>query len=351
MAKDSSKPQSAARQQFGGDSSTQGPTCIQKLSVATYIYFIPFFIVCNLLCFTNKYSAVLWFLYTIYINLGPGRWASKNGSWPKLCRKLGWWKHCADYFPTELIKTADLDPEQRYIFVVAPHGVVTMFCWPCFDTDATDFSKKFPGIDIHPMTLEINFKIPFMREFLLLHGVVDASKSACLMTLGKGSGQAILLAVGGAQESLLARPGTYDIVLAKRKGFVRIALQTGAQLVPVIGFGENELYHMREVKPGSMRDKLQRFLKAAFGFTLPNAVGTGLFFGSGLMPFKRPLHTVVGAPVEFDPSAALKDYPEAGLDQLVDAYHAQYVAALKQLWNEHKDKYDSGRRKSLDIVE
>jgi hypothetical protein len=68
------------------------------------------------------------------------------------------------------------------------------------------------GIDIHPMTLEINFKIPFMREFLLLHGVVDASKSACLMTLGKGSGQAILLAVGGAQESLLARPGTYDIV-------------------------------------------------------------------------------------------------------------------------------------------
>jgi hypothetical protein len=73
--------------------------------------------------------------------------------------------------------------------------------------------------------------------------------------------------------------------------------------------------------------------------------------GSGLMPFSRPLHTVVGAPVEFDPSAALKDNPEAGLDQLVDAYHAQYVAALKQLWNDHKDKYDSGRRKSLDIVE
>lgn len=62
------------------------------------------------------------------------------------------------------------------------------------------------------MTLEINFRVPFMREFLLLHGVVDASKAACLMTLGKGSGQAILLAVGGAQESLLARPGTYDIV-------------------------------------------------------------------------------------------------------------------------------------------
>lgn len=36
--------------------------------------------------------------------------------------RLSWWNHCADYFPTQLIKTADLDPDGRYIFVVAPHG-------------------------------------------------------------------------------------------------------------------------------------------------------------------------------------------------------------------------------------
>lgn len=28
-------------------------------------------------------------------------------------------------------------------------GIVTMFCWPCFDTDVTDFSKKFPGMSAH----------------------------------------------------------------------------------------------------------------------------------------------------------------------------------------------------------
>jgi hypothetical protein len=39
-----------------------------------------------------------------------------------LACRLSWWKHCADYFPTQLIKTADLDPDGRYIFVVAPHG-------------------------------------------------------------------------------------------------------------------------------------------------------------------------------------------------------------------------------------
>jgi len=33
-----------------------------------------------------------------------------------------------------------------------------------------------------------------------------------VQVLGKGKGQAILLAVGGAQESLLAKPGTMDLV-------------------------------------------------------------------------------------------------------------------------------------------
>lgn len=80
------------------------------------------------------------------------------------------------------------------------------------------------------MTLEVNFKLPFMREFLLLHGVVDASKTSCLMVLGKGSGQAILLAVGGAQEALLARPGTYDVVSVPFVNTLLVSLSAADQL-------------------------------------------------------------------------------------------------------------------------
>jgi hypothetical protein len=62
------------------------------------------------------------------------------------------------------------------------------------------------------MTLEVNFRLPLMREFLLSVGVTDASQEACLRLLGKGPGAAIMLAVGGAQESLHTEKGAMDLV-------------------------------------------------------------------------------------------------------------------------------------------
>lgn len=65
-----------------------------------------------------------------------------------------------------------------------------------------------------------------------------------------------MIAIGGATESLYSYPGTMDLVLQRRTGFIRVALQTGASLVPVINFGENELYNTVR---GSSRSALRRF--------------------------------------------------------------------------------------------
>lgn len=81
---------------------------------------------------------------------------------------------------------------------------------------ATGFSKAFPGIVPHLLTLASNFNVPFYREILLAMGICSVSKQSCSNILKKGAGQAITIVVGGAAESLSAHPGTADLTLRKR---------------------------------------------------------------------------------------------------------------------------------------
>ena len=61
-----------------------------------------------------------------------------------------------------------------------------------------------------------------------------ATKGRCsvqllLNMLGRGSGRSIAMAVGGARECLFVEPGLFNVILDRRLGFVRIALETGAR--------------------------------------------------------------------------------------------------------------------------
>ena len=49
-------------------------------------------------------------------------------------------------------------------------------------------------------------------------GICSVSKESCQNILGQGGGSAITIVVGGAAESLSARPGTADLTLRKRYG-------------------------------------------------------------------------------------------------------------------------------------
>lgn len=76
---------------------------------------------------------------------------------------------------------------------------------------------------------------------MLFHGVCSVSKASCTKILEKGAGTAITIVIGGAAESLSAHPGTADLTLKRRFGFIKIAIREGADLVPVFSFGENDV--------------------------------------------------------------------------------------------------------------
>lgn len=63
-----------------------------------------------------------------------------------------------------------------------------------------------------------------------LNAVSEKSINWILGSLGKG--RVAIIVVGGAAEASYTKPGTYKIILEKRKGFCRLALQNGYSKEP-----------------------------------------------------------------------------------------------------------------------
>lgn len=82
------------------------------------------------------------------------------------------------------------------------------------------------------LRVSVMFKFPLFREFVMAGGVCDVSKQSINNICKSGTGNAAVIVVGGAAESLEARPGVHKLKLKTRKGFVKIALQNGYDKSP-----------------------------------------------------------------------------------------------------------------------
>lgn len=78
---------------------------------------------------------------------------------------------------------------------------------------------------------------PFLRDIMLALGFCDVSKQSIEYLCGKPEGgNAAVIVVGGAAESLDARPGSCIVTIKNRKGFIRMALKTGYFIFLIIIF-------------------------------------------------------------------------------------------------------------------
>lgn len=294
-----------------------------------------------------------WPLLLIYLMHVLGSKVATDGT---LSYRFEWfrrspiWHLFAGYFPAKLHKTHDLEPTRKYIFGYHPHGIISHGAWAAFATEALGFSKQFPGITNSLLTLDSNFRIPFYRDYILAMGVRSVSKESIVNILTRGGsnnegmGRAVTIVVGGARESLEAQPGNLRLILKDRKGFIKIAVRTGADLVPVLAFGENELYDQLRAKEHPFVHRIQIFLLKVWKFTLPFMHGRGIFnYDVGMMPYRHPLNIVVGAPIRVQQSNHV-DMEE------VDRLHGLYVTELEKLWNRYKDEFAKGRIEELQIL-
>ncbi len=163
-------------------------------------------------------------------------------------------------------------------------------------------------------------------------GCITSSRTALDYRLSRGrSSHATAIVIGGAAEALNHHPSEIKLRLNSRKGFVKLALRHGADLVPVFVFGENFLYSQADNPEGSRLRRFQVWFKDRISFSPPAFYGRGFFqYTFGFLPYRRPLNLVIGAPLRVDRAEGKKPSPEA-----IDALHAKYVSALKSLYEEH----------------
>ncbi|KAF8806928.1 DAGAT-domain-containing protein [Phlegmacium glaucopus] len=289
----------------------------------------------------------LWPLLAVY--LFWSRWIDdapeKGGRSSQWFRSSRFWRYFADYYPASLLKEGDLPADRPYVFGYHPHGIIGMGALATFATEATGFSAAFPGIKPHLLTLATNFQMPFYRDILLALGVCSVSKQSCSNILTRGPGSAITIVVGGAAESLSAHPGTADLTLRRRLGFIKLAIQHGADLVPVFSFGENDIYQQMPNEKGTTIYALQRKFQSMFGFTLPLFHGRGLLnYNLGLMPYRRQIVAVIGKPIH------VQQCDKPTLEEVMRV-QKKYIEELTRIWNTYKDRFAKARLRELEIID
>lgn len=202
-------------------------------------------------------------------------------------RTSRFWKHIASYFSITMSSSSvavssqdsqGVSPKERvddsaeeskntnssngsnYIFCYHPHGILF---WGVIGAllgfTRPDFrfrGKTLTELNMRLATINFNVQFPILRDLCKRIGCIAVTWQSLNAALSKGLN--VFLVPGGAQESIYALPGTFKVMLKRRRGFVRLALKQGLPLVPIIAYGENDMFNVLELQPGSILYEVQQ---------------------------------------------------------------------------------------------
>lgn len=261
---------------------------------------------------------LIWFILDInspFRGKNHGRWA-RHFFFLELCLK-----YIVKYF-SYTIKfdgTAEEDLKKCKVpkmYCCHPHGVFGY-------ATVIGFSgkSKILGRFVTVVTLNLQFYFPLWRDLIIGLGFCASEKRAIRSVLRAGR-EDIAVVVGGARETGKMKRNEINVVLSNRKGVFELALEEGAALVPVINFGENELYNQVQY-PWLERLQL-KLLKMLKIFPI-------VIYGRMLLfPEQVPMTTVIGSPIQVQKISGKPTYEQ------IDDLRNRYIQALRELHDRHR---------------
>jgi hypothetical protein len=202
------------------------------------------------------------------------------------------------------------------LYLCHPHGLYGISWFIHFAGALSKWPlESRPVLAVH----SVFFHIPILRELFQKNRCIEATEEEIQQCLKEGKSVALL--VGGIEELSLTQPGTMKLILKKRQGYARIALNSKVPLVPVISPSENELF---PAITNPVWKWIQEKLYSSFRIALPLPSIDSLWswITIAYKPFSTPLQTYILNPV----------YPdEKSLEDIKSAYES----TITQFSNEY----------------
>ena len=328
-------------------------------------------------------------------HLSGNGWFWKYG---KFCEFWEWSKYYTNWKTIRRGKTLDVANKQ-FIFAIAPHGILA--CNRVQMMGHIFFEEIYPCTFGRFAAATPQFYTPGVREISIIGGAAcDASKKVCIKALNSKidfksfrktlnfnnksfsignveklwnnvksnnknknrnlkirensenkesdhdvigeTKQSLYIWVGGSKELMTTDPNSKitKMVILDRKGFVKLAIECGIDIVPSVVFGEKYLYH-KKIFPEWMR-------KILYKFKIPGI----LFYGrwGTLLPFNTKIDsTPLQCGMVFgEPICVEKQNPVQS--EYLDKIHDQYIKQVQFLFDTYKDEMEYDEQEQLQFV-
>mmetsp|Transcript_16922 Transcript_16922/g.43105 ORF Transcript_16922/g.43105 Transcript_16922/m.43105 type:complete len:699 (+) Transcript_16922:62-2158(+) len=217
------------------------------------------------------------------------------------------------FYPNNNVETV-FRRDRHYMLAVTPHG---FFPWGVamiiLDLLRQGYLPNFVGASVLGA-------LPFAGRLLKCFGYRPATPAEIKRCLKKPYPRNVTIIVpGGIREMFLIRRDVEQSAANLRMGFVKLAKEHGAMLVPAYMFGNSQLYEVAKGSLGSLFENLSRKMRTS----------VNLFHGlwGTMLPYPQKLACALGEPID------TRDMDDE------QAIHDLWVARLRDTFNKNKAEY------------
>ena len=230
------------------------------------------------------------------------------------------WREYFDYSYDNTNIKGKIVNSKRYIFFVFPHGI-----FPMGQVISASLIREItPGKMVCGTGADVIFSFPIMRHIMAWVGTRPAKRDHMQRIFEEGHFCAVI--PGGIAEMYVTSTAEETIYLKKRQGTVKLAIQQGANIVPVFFFGNTKIFDTPSTSSSeSFFSRISRKIRASIIF----------FYGYWYLPipYRHPIRMVFGDIIEVKQNANPTE------EEINDTLQ-RVIANVEKLYKEKKPEWE-----------